>query len=46
MRLPQCFAYPLVFGYEHPLDRVVIGFPIVKAKFTLLRNYALFHNEF
>ena len=25
---------------------IVIGFPIVLAKFTLLRNYTFFHNEF
>ena len=26
--------------------RTVAGFPIVLAKFTLLRNYTFFHNEF
>jgi hypothetical protein len=26
--------------------QILLGFPIVLAKFTLLRNYTFFHNEF
>jgi hypothetical protein len=33
-------------NYKKGFAQEVLGFPIVLAKFTLLRNYTFCHNEF
>ena len=41
------FLYSLTLFLDCTIGIVAcIGFPIVSTKFSLLRNYALFHNEF